>query len=220
MWGPGTHRRATRPYSVELQTFVRTSTLSMPFKPPNDPLDSFATEMRGNVLAVDTAASSSAPTPDRISTLEYFTLFRQYRMREQELLNQRVTWSLAIQGLLFVAQGLCLSKLAELESGEYMADVTRATRSVAQLKDLLKVLPIAGLVLSAGVFLSIIGAMLSLNRLRKAWRDHVEGRLPLYVPSPEAAGSTAAVRLGLFAPSLIQAMFAGAWLYILLRARR
>jgi hypothetical protein len=64
--------------------------------------------------------------PEHLTKREYFEIFRKYRICEQDLINHRLTWNLAIQGLLFATYGLCLQKLAELESGENGAHIEGA----------------------------------------------------------------------------------------------
>ena len=52
---------------------------------------------------------------------DYFKVFREYRICEQNLLNQRITWNLTIQGFLFATLGFCVQKLAELKAGEHQS---------------------------------------------------------------------------------------------------
>ena len=63
---------------------------------------------------------SRIPQPDRLQKitnseaklpkLQYFKIFRAYRICEQNLLNHRVTWNLAVQGFLFATYGFSLQK--------------------------------------------------------------------------------------------------------------
>jgi hypothetical protein len=80
----------------------------------------------GPVVGID--MSPGLPTK-----LQYFKLFRAYRLREHDLLNHRLTWYLTIQGFLFVTYGYCVQKPAEIEVGENGANPCSASYAVAQL---------------------------------------------------------------------------------------
>jgi hypothetical protein len=47
-------------------------------------------------------------------------------MREDELLNHRITWNLAIQGFLFATYGFSIQKLAEVQSKALVDNATVA----------------------------------------------------------------------------------------------
>jgi hypothetical protein len=74
--------------------------------------------------------------------------------REDSLVNNRLTWLLTTQGLLFAAFALVLEK------------------DGAQLlkNELIKVLPLVGIVLSILCLLGVVGAIVTIRGLQKRWR--------------------------------------------------
>jgi hypothetical protein len=151
--------------------------------------------------------------PETVTKVEYFSIFRKYRTAEQDFLNHRVTWNLAIQGFLFATHGFCLQKLAELEAGENGARIDKARDSVAQLRAFVHVIPWIGLLLSLCIWLAVWGAWLVLKNLKHEWK-----KVPLepYVPDPAGGGSKWARGLGFVPPLLIPPGFVIAWLYLIL----
>jgi hypothetical protein len=103
----------------------------------------FGRRVRGRRLEIETS-------PDRLLTkLEYFKIFREYRMCEQNLLNHRITWNLAIQGFLFATYGFCIQKLVEIPNQNTNAiDRMIRTQAIAQMEPLIWTIPIVGLLLS------------------------------------------------------------------------
>lgn len=155
---------------------------------------------------------------DRVTKLEYFKVFREHRICEQNLINHRLTWNLAIQGFLFATYGFCLQKVAELQSGESQAHIAWARDAIHELRTLLEAIPWLGIFLSLFVFLSIMGAKFSLSKLRHDWQTEIENKCPHepFVPNPAGGGSSFALWLGLLPPLLIPAAFAAAWAWVVL----
>src|SRR5437763_1604980 len=57
-----------------------------------------------------------ATPQERADTRDLYRIFRSYIAHEDDLINQRQTWNLTIQGFLFAAYAFSLQKLVEAES--------------------------------------------------------------------------------------------------------
>jgi hypothetical protein len=165
---------------------------------------------------------AEAKSPHALTKLQHFTTFREYRVREHELLNHRITWNLAIQGFLFATYGFSLQKLAEVQAnavgeGATIAQAVNQLQGISQLSVLLRTIPWLGMFMSIFVLLAVLGAKLSLEQLGEDWKK-IEFKYPEepFLPSPAGGGVPMAVRLGFYAPLAIPAIFVAAWFYILL----
>ena|ERR1019366_4235561 len=164
-------------------------------------LESVATELSTLIGKEESDAEGS----HSLTKLQYFNVFRKYRMFEQNLLNHRLTWGLAIQGFLFYAYGY---------SAQIKPD---AVRSVTQLKILLRIISIGGLLFSLSVLCGVVGAWIVLENLEKEWNSKVQSKvIPCnpYLPNPAGGGKRKAVLLGYIPPFFIPTGFAFAWLYL------
>jgi len=187
------------------------------FDAGSENLKSAATGLDGLLGNDGLAETSKAPGQGdgTLTKLQYFEIFRAYRLSEHHLLNHRVTWNLAIQGFLFATYSLSLQKLAELQAGERGADIGKAYHVVMQLKLLLIVIPLVGLLLSICVGLAVWGGQIALRRLLTEWENKVEPQCPQpYLPNPAGAGDQLAIRLGFYPPRYIPPVFGVAWVVI------
>jgi hypothetical protein len=147
-----------------------------------------------------------------LKKLEYFKVFREYRMCEQNLLNHWVTWNLAVQGFLFATYGICIQKLAELEAAGKLASPIGK-----QFKLLLVVIPLVGVLLSVLILLAVWAAYLVLKELDKIWKRQIKPLQPhLHLPDPSAGGIRKAFVLGFLPPLLIPSLFGLVWIAILI----
>ena len=163
----------------------------------------------GNDAPAETASEVGGQVaPETITKLQYFKIFRTYRLAEQKLLNHRLTWNLAIQGFLFATYGFSLQKLAEVEANPTFVTQVKLNFGVAQLKVLLVAIPLVGCVLSMFVWFAVRGAQLALKRLLDDWKENVEAQHPKpYLPDPAGAGEPLALRRGFFPPYFIPIAF-------------
>jgi hypothetical protein len=149
---------------------------------------------------VNAKMCQSCQRSHEITKVEHFKIFRDYIKREDDLIDHRVSWNSIIQGFLFSAYGLSQQKGAP-----------------NNLEILGRRIPWFGMALSIIVLLSLAGAVLAHERLRKDWRIRVEPYYPArpYLPGIAAGGLDAAGWLGFAAPVLIPIFFAAAWLLII-----
>ena len=89
------------------------------------------------------------------SDSEFYKIIRDYITHEDSLINNRLTWLLAIQGLLFTAYGL---------------SIREATRT-ADLVSLISLLKILGILTSFLGFTGILAAVLAIEKVAKKWED-------------------------------------------------
>lgn len=163
--------------------------------------------------------SGEADHKETITKLEYFTLFRRYRICEHDLLNQRLNWNLTIQGFLLALYGYSLQKLAELEKASQLDGhpVMSSNYGYVHLQYLLKlIIPIMGCVMSVSVLAAVLGAFLALQELHKQWGDKVEhkfGQDP-FLPNPSGAGLWYASKLGFVPLFAIPIAFIIVWVWI------
>jgi hypothetical protein len=113
--------------------------------------------------------------------------------REDNLVNQRLTWTLQLNGFLFAALALIGS-----EMDKKLHDV------------LLNVLPIAGFTVSFAGLLGVIAANLSMENLKSQWTSKKDVRWP------RPFGNPTAFTLGLAPSVALPLVLSGAWLYIFL----
>jgi len=125
--------------------------------------------------------------------LQYFLIYRKYRMSEQKLLNHRLRWNLTIQTILFTAY------YVKMNGEESLRDV----------------IPIIGISLTACILLSVIGSIWVLHRLREGWQKHIVPIKDEKIPDPCGAGSYYPFLLGLIPPVLIPIVFLIPWIRIL-----
>lgn len=165
----------------------------------------------------DVAPAGVATVGYVLTKREYFDVFRAYRIREHDLLNQRLTWNLTIQGFLFVTYGYCVQKLAEIQVGEngVHLDLVEKSHAMIQLREMVRVVPPVGLLLSIVLGFAVLSAYAALKRLRKDWNEKLEHLEP-YLPNPAGADVAALTRFGIITPISIPIIFTGAWLAILL----
>jgi hypothetical protein len=147
---------------------------------------------------------------------EYFHLFRDYRIREHDILNHRLTWNLTVQGFLFVTYGYCVQKLAEVEAGENGVDSTLAhiSHAMFQLKLITRLIPLAGLAMSVVMVFAVITTYRVLSKLQKEWNEKIDRHEP-YMPNPSGAAIKWATLSGLSPPLLLPVIFILAWIVIL-----
>jgi len=160
-----------------------------------------------------------APKLDFLSHLDYFKIYRDYRMSEQNLLNHRLTWNVAIQAFLFGGYGLTLQKLAEIQSKAGDGQPSPgAQEASSRLHEILTLTPWLGIFLSCCISLAVFGAWCALHELDIQWRilsDKDGLRKTAYIPDPKGGGSGLSVVLGFAPPFLVPLTFIVAWLLVI-----
>jgi hypothetical protein len=171
----------------------------------------------------------TVPAPNHnITKCEHYDIYRRYMMREDDLINHRLGWNLAIQGFLFATYGLSVQKLAEIhtkalvERGRETADQLLHSLDVAPLHLLVTVIPWVGVLMAFFVWLAVVAAKIALEQLHEDWKEKIRPKYPEepHLPDVAGAGVSMAVRLGFYAPLVIPLTFVVAWLFIAFSAMR
>jgi hypothetical protein len=89
-----------------------------------------------------------------------FKVYRDYIQHEDDLLHQRSSWNLTVQGFLFAAYGVLLQQ--SLKEG--------ATPNESIYRCLAWMLPVMGAIISGSVFLSVTAASKALDALGCKWK--------------------------------------------------
>jgi hypothetical protein len=118
---------------------------------------------------------------------------QQMWQREDDLINQRLTWLLTSQALLFAALGLLFEKGDSGGGG------------VPEVAKIIKWIPILGFFSTVFILLGIVGAMWAQFSLWKRWRDS-----SMYV-------SWTCVVIGWIAAGGLCAVFSIAWIAMIMR---
>jgi hypothetical protein len=165
--------------------------------------------------------AATPATNHNITKCEHYNIFRQYMMREDDLINHRLSWNLAIQGFLFASYAFSVQKLAEIhtkalvEKGSEVARQLANSAETAPLRLLIFIIPLVGLSMASFVWFAVLAAKMALEKLHTDWQ-HVSLGYPEqpYLPDTAGAGVPTAVRFGFKAPLWIQAIFIAAWVLL------
>jgi hypothetical protein len=103
--------------------------------------------------------------PQNISPIELFTMMRTYVQHEDALINYRLSWMLVVQSLLFTGYGLSVQKLTELSDPNKHFNLDH-------LQSFLTCLTFLGLLTSTLTGISIYGAVSSISRIIKHWKEY------------------------------------------------
>src|SRR5579872_2758944 len=102
-----------------------------------------------------------APKYGLADALLIYDAYRDYIKHEDELIHQRLSWNLTLQGLLFTAYGVTLGMLNVKEGDPVLK---------TKLHYVPCVFPVVGALVAFFSLLSIMAAHDSLNGLRIEWR--------------------------------------------------
>jgi hypothetical protein len=130
------------------------------------------------------------------SVEDYYKLFRDQIVHEDNLINNRTNWLLAAQGLLFAALGVLIKTP---EGGAVSSKV----------KLLMNVIPAVGISVTIFTFLSVLGAAMAMCDIKEKW---AEQRIDANLPPLQCKDTPR--RLGFAAAFLIPVIFIVAWLVI------
>ena len=119
--------------------------------------------------------------------------------KEDDLIDQRVRWLLMSQSILFAAVGV---------SDESTAGIT------------LRVVPFVGIFCSLGILSSLLAALLSLDRYRKALLRNCPRSEDEDCCYPQLHRKEGIIRLGLASPIVLPIVFCAAWIAVLILSSR
>jgi ketosteroid isomerase-like protein len=139
-----------------------------------------------------------------IDWIQLYGVYRDYLKHEDELINRRLSWNLTLQGFLFAAYGLVITKADELKG---------------HLGLLRYLLPMLGVAVSSMSLIGIYAAQDAIKGLNSWWGNITEcvKDSPDILPFPglTGGGRDTANRLGKFA-HYIPIPILGVWVLILL----
>ncbi len=147
--------------------------------------------------------SAPAESPEKISPLERYQLFRSRIEHEDNLIMQRLSWLMASQSFLFTAYAIVSNGLTN--SPAPGADVF-----VNHLTVLSRIIPIVALVNSLLILISILAALKGIRELRNEYCRHPMLEAITLQTSPSTRV------LGMSAPVLLPLLFLAVWLYLLM----
>src|SRR5437870_1087883 len=150
------------------------------------------------------AMNEPRPLSTPLSGLEYYHLIRQRIEHEDNLIVQRLSWLVASQSFLFTAYAIVLNGLTA-------SPPPAAGALMHQQMRLSRLIPLAGILTCALIYVGIVAAVKAIAGLRRTYRS----RFPsdeTDLPGIQTGGLTRA--LGLAAPLLLPLVFIGVWLYL------
>lgn len=152
----------------------------------------------------DEHKSSIVHRDNNSDVLELYKITRTYITHEDSLINNRLTWLLTIQGLLFTAYGLAL----------------RETVKSSELVSLIFLLKILGIMTSFLGLTGILAAVFSIREIEQKWQSFkpqnlISSSLVDNLPDITGGGSQVAHILGGFTPISLVSIFFVAWFSLL-----
>jgi len=140
-------------------------------------------------------SSAQKETLSKEEKPNYYKYLAHQIEREDGLVNNKITWLLTTQAILFAA-------LALLGGGDTNAEI----REMLTL-----LLPLIGIVLSVIGFLGVTGASITLRDLKTEWEELD------YSKAPRPYGTPLAFWLGLIPRLFLPLLFLAAWGYVLFK---
>jgi hypothetical protein len=174
--------------------------------PDNQKVHGDAIESQGNEIAITTTEQS----------ISMYTVFRQYLVHEDDLINQRTTWSITIQGFIIVAFGLSFQNRLNLNIAN-AAQIQSITKFDREYGMLILALATLGLGVSLICLVSVRAGQIAIRGLIKIWGQwhNAHPRSPGYPPL-SGGGEYWATRLGHAAPIVLQSFFVLFWITVLM----
>jgi len=144
-------------------------------------------------------------SPQKISPLERYQVFRNRIEHEDNLIMQRLSWLMASQSFLFTAYAI-------VTNGMTTSPASGGNVFVNHLLTLARIIPVVALLNSLLIGISILAALKAIRELRDGYRKEPE---PLEM-IPLQTSKSARV-LGLSAPVFLPPLFLAVWLYLLVQ---
>ena len=140
---------------------------------------------------------------------DLYSIYRDYMKHEDDLINQRSTWHLLIQGFLFATFGVM---------GEWQPESGAGFLNGHRLF-LIMVLASTGMAIAVVACVSVAAAYLAIRRLCKGWEDAKAdssvSNLRDVFPGIAGAGGDWIKRCGIAAATVTPVLLVAAWLTIL-----
>src|ERR1700683_324232 len=145
-----------------------------------------------------------------------YQIYRDYAKREDNLVNWRLSWNLAAQGLLLAAFGLTIQKLFDAcESNSPVGF------KLGLLKILVLALPVVGFLISTSSALGVLAASLALKELQRKWREDIGAQFRAadagawgQLPGLTGGGSPSAHALGMIPAFTLPWIFSLVWFFL------
>ena len=150
---------------------------------------------------------------------EQFRIFRDYIEHEDDLINQRATWNVTIQGFLFAAFALIVQSRVQATEIDHTASMLMQLTAYG-------LIPVVGFFVGFFSFLSTFAARSAIERLQQDYDVHVLGawsrvnwdsceqrrlRIRPVLPKITGGGAKKAAILGFALPHCIPLVFVFAW---------
>jgi hypothetical protein len=153
------------------------------------------------LLGKEIEEAQKAPEPE--ADIDHYKIFRSYVEHEDALINNRLTWTTAIQGFLFAIY----SFMGAGWNGNETQNVTQAVR-----QRLVQDLPKLGIFAAIASYVGVLAAVLAIQTLDRDWKVVLK-TFPRKAPLPAlvGGGNEVAHWMGLFAPILYPIGIGVAW---------
>ncbi len=149
---------------------------------------------------------------------DLYRIYRDYAEHEDNLVNWRLSWNLAAQGLLFTAFGLTAQKLSDACENTSPGDL-----KLCFLRILILAVPAVGFLISTSSALGVRAANLALDELQRKWQEDIGPKSRAddpeawnQLPGLTGGGSPKAHKLGMFPAFTLPWIFSLAWLLLFL----
>jgi len=146
---------------------------------------------------------SEGQSPEKVSPLEWYRLFRSRIEHEDGLIIQRLSWMVASQAFLFTAYAITTNGLSSQTPGG-------GTLLYLQEKALYRLIPIVALCNALLIYISILAALRAIREMRGAYQAKGDSG-----DSPPIQTSLLTRRLGLVAPVVLPLVFIIVWLALM-----
>ena len=130
---------------------------------------------------------------------DIYEITREHITHEDNLVNNRLTWFLVVQSLLFAAYGVVLDALQQDNSN---------TTYILRFKSMI---PWVGAITSVLAFTSVLGARLACSEMQKFWHGKKKNKTNLF---PPIVCGTCPKWLGSIEAYTLPFLFIIAWIYV------
>lgn len=145
-----------------------------------------------------------------------YEAIRNYITHEDTLINNRLTWFLVSQGLIFSAFSALFKPKADLLSKlcEYHSSNSQIAIMLSELERLQFILSLLGLFVCIICYLGIEAAVCSINEIKQNF-EHISQKVDL--PALTGGGNQFAQKFGIVSPRGIPIILFCAWLSLILK---
>ncbi len=143
-------------------------------------------------------------SPDDISFLDWYRLYRSRVEHENNLIIQRLSWLVTAQAFLFTAYAITTSELTNMASKS-------ASVFLEQAVLLFRFIPLVAIFNALLIYSGILGALKAIHELRHAYQAKVKSNGKSLIQT-----STTARLLGMAAPVVLPLLFVVVWSVLLI----